>query len=166
MEALEPGELPDVIAQVPMQQRVGDAEARRTRGEACRHPPIPRAEGEQEAEGEAARQRAAEQHALGDRFHDLEVAEPPGQLHGADGAVDEEHVAGAPDDREQQDQTAHQPCDVVPHDVHMSGGDARGPGPLGGLESQPAPTDQDDDQRGGAGDQPRPPRRTRHGRMP
>src|SRR2546430_10016456 len=73
-----------------MEQRVDDAEARGTRREARRHPPVARAEGQQEAEGETARERTTEQHALGHRFHDLEITQPPRQLDEADGAVDEE----------------------------------------------------------------------------
>ena len=166
VHALKPGEPTDIKAQVPMEQRVDDAEARGTRREARRHPPVARAEGQQEAEGETARERTTEQHALGHRFHDLEITQPPRQLDGADGAVDEEHVAGAPGDGEQQDQPAHQPGDVMPHHVHLTARDARCPRPLGGLEGQPATPHQHDDQRGGAGDQPRPPGRARHGRTP
>src|SRR5207249_8774603 len=72
----------------------------------------------------------------------------------------------APGDGEQQNQAAHEPCDVATRDVRLPSPDAGRPRALGGFDGHATSADQEHDQHGGAGHQPRPPPRARHGRMP
>ena len=73
-----PRELGDVVTEVAVQHGIRDPEARWPRGERGLEPPVARAEREYQAERRAREQRAAEQHPLRHRLHDLEVAESPG----------------------------------------------------------------------------------------
>jgi len=161
-----PGELGDVVTEVAVQHGVRDPEAWWPRGERGLEPPVAAAEREHQAERNAGEQGAAEQHPLRHRLHDLEVAESPGQLHRADGAVHDVEVADPPGERDEQDDALDEPREVAGREVNLAPRHRGGPGPLRGLDGEPATAHEGDHQGGGGPEEGPPTPRRRHGTTP
>ena len=93
----EPRKHADVVAGVVTEFRgIGDAEVRW----GCRHddvtPPVARPQGQQRTEQDAEQDGGGKERAARDGFDDLQVAEPARHLHGADGPIDDQQIAGQP----------------------------------------------------------------------
>ena len=168
LAGLGPGHLADVVAEVLAEHGVSDPEVRGGGRQGRQPPPVPGAPppGERDPEEQSAAQRHGEQYALRHGFDDLEIAEAAGHLHRADRAVDEVNVNRAPGDGEQQDGESHHPREGPGIEVGVARRHARRPGPLGGLERQPAAADQHDHQNRGGGQQAPAAPRLGHARTP
>ncbi len=150
---LGPRQLPDVVPEVLAEHRIGDPEVRRCRCQGGQPPPVSRSPREPDSEEQPAPQSQGEQHALRHGLHNLEVTEAARHLHRADRAIDEVDVNGAPRHREDQDGKPHDARERASVEVDASRRNARGPRPLGGLQRQPAPAHEQDDQHCDGSDQ-------------
>ena len=145
-EPLAPGQPAQVVAQVPLEHGVRNAEDRRAGGERRRHPPVPRAERQEESEHQTAGDRAGEEQGLRHRLDDLQVTEPARQLHRADGAVHEQEIRRAPGDCPDEQQPRHEPGEVPGGEIRAAAEQACPPGAFGCLQGEPASTHEHRDQ--------------------
>ena len=141
-QPLAPRQGPEVVAHVAVQQRIGDAEPDAVRRDRGAHPPVPRAQRQQEAEHEAAGDGAGEQNGLRNGLDDFEIAEPSRQLHGSDRAVHEQQVAGAPPHGREQQHAGDEPREVPRLEIRAAAREPGRPHALRRLKRGPAPSDE------------------------
>ncbi len=149
-----PRQLAGVVAEIALQYRIEDAEARRARRQNRREPVVAGAPRDADAVREPRQDGPEQQQTLRHGLHDLEIAQAPRHLHRADGAIHPPQMRRAPPDRQHEQRDAQQLRQVAGRDVEIAAADRVRPGALRGLEREPTPAHEQRDERHTDDEQP------------